>query len=119
MYTCIDKSMQIVLKQGSIDNLLILKGGDNMKLFSCLVFNLGLNIYCSHKFLEIFLLNKFLQRRGKFPLLIVFLLAPTGCGVNRVWLQRDVRIRTLVHCRASLRQRNDEYLCGGWVFEHP
>ena len=35
-----------------------------------------------------------------FPLLIAFLLAPSGCGVNRAWLQRDIRKGTLVHCRA-------------------
>ena len=29
------------------------------------------------------MLNEFLQKRGKFPLLIAFLLAPSSCGVNR------------------------------------
>ena len=36
-----------------------------------------------------------LQKRSKFPLLIALLLAPSGCGVNRAWLQRDVRKETL------------------------
>ena len=43
------------------------------------------------------MLNELLQKRGKFPLLIAFLLAPSGCGVNGEWLQRDVRKGTLVH----------------------
>ena len=47
----------------------------------------------------------FLQKRGKFPLLITLLLAPSGCGVNRAWLQRDVRKGTLVHCKTSHRQK--------------
>ena len=67
-----------------------------------------------------FLLNEFLQKRGKFPLLITFLLAPSGCGVNRARLQRDVRKGTpVLHCRASRWQRNGEQVRGGWVFEHP
>ena len=58
-----------------------------MKNFYCLFFNLGL----STQIFGEFLLNEFLQKRGKFPLLIAFLQAPSGCRVNRAWLQRDVR----------------------------
>ena len=56
--------------------------------------------------------NEFLQKRGKFPLLIALLLAPSGCGVNTAWLQRDVRKGMHVHCKASRRQRNGEQVRG-------
>ena len=46
------------------------------------------------------MLSKFLQKEGKFPLLIALLLAPSGCSVNRAWLQRDVRRGMHVHCKA-------------------
>ena len=78
-----------------------------MKFFYWLLFNLGLSIVHVYIFGD-FLLNKFLQKRGKYPPLIAFLLAPTSCGVNRVRLQRDIRKGTLVHCTASRRQRNGE-----------
>ena len=43
------------------------------------------------------MLDNVLQKRGKFPLLIALLLDPSGCGVNRAWLHRDVRKGTLSH----------------------
>ena len=68
-----------------------------MKHFYWLFFNLGLLFT---KIFVDFLLTEFLQKRGKFPLLIALLLALPGCGVNRAWLQCDVRKGTLVHCNA-------------------
>ena len=41
--------------------------------------------------------NNVLQKRSKFPLLISLLPPAFGCGVNRAWLQRDVRKGTLLH----------------------
>ena len=54
-----------------------------MNIFYWLFFNLGLSTV--HINFGNFLLNKFRQKRGKFPLLIAFLLAPSRCGVNRAW----------------------------------
>ena len=68
-----------------------------MKNFYWLFFNLGLNIV--HINYGYFLLNEFLQKLSNFPLLIALLLAPSGCVVNRAWLQHDVRKGTLVHCK--------------------
>ena len=64
-----------------------------MKNFYWLFFNLRLSTV--HIYFWRFLLNEFLQKRGKFPLVIAFLLAPSGCSVNRAWLQRDVRKRNV------------------------
>ena len=52
------------------------------------------------------MLNEFLQKRGKFPLLIAFLLVASCCSVNRVWLQRDVRKGTLVYTLWGLMSRD-------------
>ena len=87
-----------------------------MNIFYWLFFNLEVSTV--HIYFWRFLLNEFLQKRGKFPLLIACLLAPSCCGVNRAWLQRDITKGTLVHCRASRRQRNSEQVRGGSVFEH-
>ena len=88
-----------------------------MKHFYLLSPNLGLSTV--HINVWRFFAQRISAKRGKFPLLIAFLLAPSGCGVNRAWLQRDIRKGTLVHCRALRLQINGEQVCGGWVFEHP
>ena len=64
-----------------------------MNFFYWLFLNLGLSSV--QKVFGGFLLNNVQQKRGKFLLLISSLLAASGCGVNRAWLQRDVVVACL------------------------
>ena len=72
-----------------------------------LFLNLGLSTV--HKHFLRFLLNNVLKKRGKFPLLISLLLAASGCGVNRVWLQCDVRKGMLSHASSVKYKAVSEY----------
>ena len=65
-----------------------------MNIFYWLFFNLGLSTVEIHFWR--FFTQRVSAKRGKFPLLIAFLLAPSGCGVNWAWLQHDVRKGMLV-----------------------
>ena len=51
--------------------------------------------YYSQNVVDIFCSTSFCKQRGQFPLLIACVLAPSSCGVRRVWLQCDIRKGTL------------------------
>ena len=88
-----------------------------MKKNYWLFFNLGLSTV--HINIWRYFAQRVSAKRGKFPLLIALLLAPSGCSVNKAWLQHDVRKGMLVHCKTSRLQRNGEQVRCGWVFKHP
>ena len=71
-----------------------------MKIFYWLFFNLGLSTV--HINFWRFFGQGVSAKRGKFPLLFAFLLASSGCGVNWMWLQRDVNKGTLVRTLQGL-----------------
>ena len=56
--------------------------------------------YWSQNFFEFFCSTAFCRYRGQFPMLNVCILAPSGCGGMRAWLQHDVRKGTCVRCKA-------------------
>ena len=55
--------------------------------------------YCSQDFLEFFCSTTFCRNQGQFPMLNTCILASSGCGGMRAWLQYDVRKRMCVRCQ--------------------